>query len=115
MAQGCARIDSRLDTAEKVQPVASGSIAPGCLQLLGYEKRFHTAGTRSRLFGCSFRRAATSAQRVHSDEEPATRARRAPWGTKLLDGLERDCQMVLGDHPEQVRQQCRTAPQVALV
>ena len=58
---------------------------------------------------------ATSAQRVHFGEEPATRARRAPWGTKLLDGLERDCQTVVGGPPEQVRQQCRTAPQVASV
>ena len=47
MARGCARIDSRSDTAKIGSPVASRSITPGCLQLLGYEKRFHTAWTRS--------------------------------------------------------------------
>jgi hypothetical protein len=45
MAQGCARIDSRPDTA-KIGPAGRvGSITPGCLQLLGYEKPFHTAWT----------------------------------------------------------------------
>jgi hypothetical protein len=34
MARGCARIDS--------------TITPGCLQLLGYERRFHTAWVRGR-------------------------------------------------------------------
>jgi len=43
MAQACARIDSRPDTA-KIGPAGRvGSITLGCLQLLGYEKRFHTA------------------------------------------------------------------------
>jgi hypothetical protein len=33
------------------QTVASRSITPGCLQLLEYEKRFHTAWTQSGPFG----------------------------------------------------------------
>ena len=45
MARGCARIDSGPDTAKQAQPIASRSITPGYLQLLGFEKRFHTAWT----------------------------------------------------------------------
>jgi hypothetical protein len=44
-ARGCARIDSRPDTA-KIGP--AGRVEPGYLQLLGYEKRFHTAWTQRR-------------------------------------------------------------------
>ena len=40
MARGCARIDSGPDTAKKAQPIASRSITPGYLQLLGYQKTF---------------------------------------------------------------------------
>ena len=53
MAQGCARIDSRPDTA-KIGPAGRvGSITPGCLQLLGYEKPFHTAWARNGLMRCN--------------------------------------------------------------
>jgi hypothetical protein len=47
MARGCAQIDSRPDTAKIAQPTASRSITPGYLQLLGYEKRFHTAWVKT--------------------------------------------------------------------
>jgi hypothetical protein len=48
MARGCAPIDSRIDTV-KISLAGRVEVhTPGCLQLLGYEKRFHTAWTQSR-------------------------------------------------------------------
>ncbi|GLR92500.1 MULTISPECIES: hypothetical protein [Bradyrhizobium] len=47
MARGCARIDAGPDTA-KIDSAARVRITPGYLQLLGYEKRFHTAWTHLR-------------------------------------------------------------------
>ena len=43
MAGGCARIDSRPDTAKLGSADRVEAITPGYLQLSGYEKRFHTA------------------------------------------------------------------------
>jgi len=48
MARGCARIDAGPDTAKIGSAIASRSITPGYLQLLGFEKRFHTAWTHRR-------------------------------------------------------------------
>ena len=46
MARGCARIDAGPDTA-KIGSADRVRITPGYLQLLGYEKRFHTAWTQN--------------------------------------------------------------------
>ncbi len=43
MARGCARIDAGPDTTKIGSADPSRSITPGYLQLLGYEKRIHTA------------------------------------------------------------------------
>ena len=43
IARGYTRIDSRPDTAKMGSDGCLMSIAPGCLLLLGYEKRFDTA------------------------------------------------------------------------
>ena len=47
MARGCARIDAGPDTAKIGSADRVQVITPGYLQLLGYEKRFHTAWTLS--------------------------------------------------------------------
>lgn len=43
MARGCARIDSRPDTAKIGSADRVEALYARFLQLLGYEKRFHTA------------------------------------------------------------------------
>ena len=48
MARGCARIDAGPDTTKIGSADPSRSITPGYLQLLGYEKRIHTAWTQKR-------------------------------------------------------------------
>ena len=47
MARGCARIDAGPDTSKIGSADPSRSITPGYLQLLGYEKRIHTAWVTS--------------------------------------------------------------------
>ena len=59
MARGCARIDAGPDTAKnRLSQSHSRSITPGYLQLLGYEKRFHTAclGSGHRQHRCQVRK-----------------------------------------------------------
>src|SRR6202023_2807571 len=60
----------------------------------------------------AFPKAAASAQRAPSAEDPATRGPRAPWGTMLLNGSGWDYQMPVESFSEQDRQECRTARQV---
>ena len=47
MARGCAPINSRPDTAKIASAGRLEVVAPGCLQLLGYQKRFHTAWVKT--------------------------------------------------------------------
>ena len=46
MARGCGLTPGPLQQ-KWAQPIASRSITPGYLQLLGYEKRFHTGWVQS--------------------------------------------------------------------